>query len=219
MRIAFGFLRNTQCTRRNAKPVYFEVANMNLPNKLTLLRIALTIVFLFFLFAHGAAYKVLALIIFAIAAFTDFLDGHIAKKQGLISDFGKFMDPIADKILVLAAFLAFVEMGLVAAWMVIVIIFRESIITGLRLMALRKNTFIEATLAGKHKTASQMFAIFMILIFILLREIGYSLEFWTPQFQYSFEITIFCLMFITVVLTLISGASFFIRNKDILERS
>jgi CDP-diacylglycerol--glycerol-3-phosphate 3-phosphatidyltransferase len=192
---------------------------MNLPNKLTLLRIALTIVFLFFLFAHGVVYKVLALIVFAIAAFTDFLDGHIAKKQGLISDFGKFMDPIADKILVLTAFLAFVEMGLVAAWMVIVIIFRESIITGLRLMALRKNTFIEATFAGKHKTASQMFAIFMILIFIILREIGYSLEFWTPKFQYFFEITIFCLMFITVALTLISGAAIFTRNKDILERS
>lgn len=190
---------------------------MNLPNKLTLSRIALTIVFLFFLFAHGVTYKIFALLIFAIAAFTDFLDGYIAKRFNLVSDFGKFMDPIADKILTLAAFLAFVEMGLVTAWMVIIIIFREFIITGLRLMALRKNRVIEATLAGKHKTASQMFAIFMILIFIILREIGYSLEFWTANFQNSFKLAIFCLMFVTVLLTLISGASFFMRNRDIFR--
>lgn len=185
---------------------------MNLPNKLTLSRIVLTVVFLFFLFAHGVVYKIIALIIFIIAAFTDFLDGHIAKKHNLISDFGRFMDPIADKILTLAAFLAFVEMGLVPAWMVIIIIFREFIITGIRLMALRKDRIIEATLGGKHKTASQMFAIFAILIFIILREVGYSLEFWMPKSEYYFEMTIFCLMFITVVLTLISGASFFVRN-------
>ena len=190
---------------------------MNLPNKLTLSRIILTVVFLFLLFAHGVAYKIAALLIFTVAAFTDFLDGRIAKKHGLISDFGRFMDPIADKILTLAAFLAFVEMGLVPAWMVIIIIFREFIITGIRLMALRKERVIEATLGGKHKTASQMFAILMILIFIIFREIGYTLEFWTPMSEYYFEMTIFCLMFITVVLTLISGASFFIRNKDVLK--
>ena len=193
-----------------------DKVNMNLPNKLTLSRIALTVIFLLFLFAHGVTYKILALVIFIIAAFTDFLDGHIAKRLDLISDFGRFMDPIADKVLTLAAFLAFVEMGLVPAWMVIIIIFREFIITGMRLMALRKNQLIEATLAGKHKTASQIFAIFTILIFIILREIGYLLEFWSSKFQHYFEIVIFCLMFITVVLTLISGASFFIRNKRIL---
>ena len=194
-----------------------DKVKMNLPNKLTISRMGLTVAFMFFLFAHGAIYKILALVIFAIAAFTDFLDGHIAKKYGLISDFGRFMDPIADKILIIAAFLAFVEMGLVPAWMVIIIIFREFIITGMRLMALRKDRLIEATLAGKHKTASQVFAIVTILIFIILREIGYSLEFWSSKLQYYFEITIFCLMFITVVLTLISGVSFFVRNKDVLK--
>ena len=190
---------------------------MNLPNKLTLLRIVLTIVFMFFLFAHGVICKIFAFVIFIIAALTDFFDGYIAKRYGLISDFGRFMDPIADKILTLAAFLAFVEMKLIPAWMVVIIIFREFIITGLRLMALRKKKLIEATFAGKHKTASQVFAIFTILIFIIFREIGCSLEFWTPQFQYSFEMVIFYLMFITVMLTLISGASFFIRNKGIIH--
>lgn len=176
----------------------------------------MTVAFMFFLFAHGAAYKILALATFIIASFTDFLDGYIAKKYGLISDFGKLMDPIADKVLVLAAFLAFVEMRLVPAWMVMIIIFRESVVTGLRLMALRKNKVIEATLAGKHKTASQMFAIFMILLFITFREFGYALDFWTSGFQYGFEIIIFCLMFITVALTLVSGASFFVRNRKII---
>ena len=190
---------------------------MNLPNKLTLLRMLLTVVFMFFLFAHGVIYKILALFVFAVAACTDFLDGYIAKKYKLVSSFGKFMDPIADKVLVLSAFLAFVEMKLVPAWMVVVIIFREFIITGLRLVALRKNKVIESMLAGKHKTVSQMFAIVMILVFIIFREFGYSLEFWSPLFQYHFEITIFYLMFITVVLTLISGASFFVRNTDILD--
>lgn len=190
---------------------------MNLPNKLTISRIILTVVFLFFLFAHGMAFKIAALGIFIIAALTDYLDGYIAKKRGLVSDFGRFMDPIADKILVLSAFLAFVEMGLIPAWMVIIIIFRESIITGIRLMALKKNKVIEASLAGKHKTVSQMVAIFTILIFIILREFGYHLQFWTPRSQYHLELAIFILMFITVVLTVISGTSIFIRNKEIFR--
>ena len=189
---------------------------MNLPNKLTLFRIALAVIFMFFLFAHGVIYKILAFAVFVAASFTDFLDGYIAKRYGMITDFGRFMDPIADKILVLAAFLAFVEMGLVQAWMVIIIIFREFVITGMRLIALRKNKFIEATFAGKHKTVSQMFAISAILAFIILREFGYSLEFWTPGFQRCFTAGIFYLMLITVALTLISGASFFLRNREIL---
>jgi len=192
------------------------MVTMNLPNKLTILRIALTVVFMFFLFSNGVVCKILALIVFMIAALTDFLDGYIAKKYSLITDFGKFMDPIADKVLILAAFLSFVEMRLVPAWMVIIIIFREFIVTGVRFMALRKNKVIAATLAGKHKTVSQIFVIFLILIFIILREIGHSLEFWTPGSEYYFEMTIFIAMFITVVLTLISGASFFIRNKKII---
>ncbi len=188
---------------------------MNLPNKLTLLRIILTVVFLFFLFAHGVACKIIALAVFIAAALTDYFDGYIAKKRGLVSDFGRFMDPIADKVLVLSAFLAFVEMGLIPAWMVMIIIFREFVITGIRLMALKKNRVIEASLGGKHKTVSQMVAIFTILIFIILREFGYYLQFWTPGSQYRLELAIFLLMFITVLLTLISGVSIFIRNMEI----
>lgn len=193
-----------------------NVNYMNLPNRLTILRIALTAVFLFFLFANGVIYKVLAFLTFLIAALTDFLDGYIAKKYNMTSDFGRLMDPIADKILTISAFLAFVEMGLVHAWMAAIIIFREFVVTGMRLMALQKHEVIEATLGGKHKTVSQMTAIFIILIFLIFREVGESLEFWTLPFQSAFTNVIFVLMLITVILTVISGASFFLRNRKII---
>ena len=97
---------------------------MNLPNKLTILRRALVAVFMFFLFSHGVLAKSLALVTFLAASFTDFLDGYIAKKNNMVTDFGKLMDPIADKILVIAAFAAFVQMQLIEAWMVVIIIAR-----------------------------------------------------------------------------------------------
>ncbi|MGB3112317.1 MAG: CDP-diacylglycerol--glycerol-3-phosphate 3-phosphatidyltransferase, partial [Candidatus Omnitrophota bacterium] len=105
---------------------------MNLPNKITLIRIALVFIFMLFLFMKGLTFKILALATFMLAAFSDYLDGFIAKRYGIVSDFGKLMDPIADKILTLAAFLAFVEMKLIPAWMVVIILMRELIITGIR---------------------------------------------------------------------------------------
>ncbi|MBL7071003.1 MAG: CDP-diacylglycerol--glycerol-3-phosphate 3-phosphatidyltransferase [Candidatus Omnitrophica bacterium] len=188
---------------------------MNLPNNLTISRILLTVIFLIFLFADGIIYKVIALVVFIAAALTDYLDGYIAKKRGMVSDFGKFMDPVADKILTLSAFLAFVEMGLIPAWMVMIIIFREFIITGIRLMALRKRKVIEATLAGKHKTVSQMTAIIAILVYIILVEYGHHHNMWTKISLNRMDNGIFIIMFITVILTVVSGVSFFMRNKDI----
>lgn len=166
----------------------------------------LTVVFLLFLFAHGAIYKILAFFTFLIAALTDFLDGHIAKKYNLVSDFGKLMDPIADKVLTISAFLAFVEMDIVPAWMVMIIIFREFVVTGMRLLALQKHEVIEATMGGKHKTVSQMASIFIILLFIIYREFGRPFP----------EDIILVLMTITVILTIISGISFFLRNRRII---
>lgn len=180
---------------------------MNLPNKLTILRIALTAVFLFFLFAHGAVYKILAFLMFLIAALTDFLDGYFAKKYDMISDFGRLMDPIADKVLVISAFIAFVEMRLIPAWMVVIIILREFIVTGMRLMALQKRGVIEAAAGGKHKTASQMASIFIILLFLTAGEFGYPFP----------ETLVLALMSVTVILTVVSGASFFIRNRGIIR--
>lgn len=190
---------------------------MNLPNKLTIARIFLTFIFMFFLFSSGLVMKVLALVTFLIAAFTDYLDGFIAKKYNIVSDFGKMMDPVADKILTLAAFLAFVEMKLVPAWMVVIIIMREFIITSIRLVALRKGEVLAAGLGGKHKTVSQMLSIFVILIFIIIKEAGIkTFNFWNMNFEYWYSHLIFVLMFITVLLTIISGFSYLIGNRKYL---
>ncbi|MGB2661649.1 MAG: CDP-diacylglycerol--glycerol-3-phosphate 3-phosphatidyltransferase [Candidatus Omnitrophota bacterium] len=190
---------------------------MNLPNKITLARVALVFVFMFFLFSKGVIFKTLALATFVIAAFSDYLDGFIAKRSGMTSDFGRLMDPIADKILALAAFLAFVEMKLIPAWMVVIILMRELVITGIRFFALNKGEVLPAGLGGKQKTASQMFSIFVILIFIVFKEAGIrTFGFWSLTFEYWYRQMIFILMLITVAITIISGASYLIKGKGYL---
>ncbi|MDP3789862.1 MAG: CDP-diacylglycerol--glycerol-3-phosphate 3-phosphatidyltransferase [Candidatus Omnitrophota bacterium] len=189
---------------------------MNLPNKLTVSRIILVFVFMIFLFSNGVLAKILALLTFVAASATDLLDGYIAKKMDMVTDFGKLMDPIADKILVLAAFLAFVEMELVPAWMVVIIIFREVTITGLRLSALGRGKVVAADDGGKHKMVSQVFSIFAILLFLVFREAGIKVfDFWNSSTERVYKDTIFFLMLITTTMTLISGISYFIKNRRI----
>ena len=180
---------------------------MNLPNKLTISRIVLIPVCMYFLFAKMPFAKAFALITFLAASLTDLVDGFIAKRKNQITDFGKLMDPIADKLLVLAAFLAFVEMELVPAWMVVVIIFREVAITGLRVFAVTKGKIIPADHSGKHKTVSQAISIFVILIFLILKDAGIRVP--------GYAEGIFVLMLATVILTLISGLSYLIKNKEV----
>lgn len=200
---------------------------MNLPNKITLSRIALAFIFMFLLFCQGITARYLALVTFCLACLTDFLDGHIARRRKLENDFGRLMDPIADKILILAAFLALnnlfrniyvnvfnLKMEILPAWMVIIILFRELVITGLRLNIATRGKVLSASLAGKHKTASQMAAIISILVFLIIREL--ATDFWNPVWESWFRWSVFCLMLITVILTLISGVSYLIRNKNIL---
>ena len=187
---------------------------MNLANKLTISRIILTFIFMFFLFSKGMVFKTLALVVFIIATWTDYFDGFLAKRRNEISDFGRLMDPIADKILVIAAFLAFVEMKLVPAWIIVIIIFREFVITGLRLIALVKGKIIEAEMAGKHKTVSQMISIYMVLFFIVIKEYGTNMfGFWNPGLEYFLKNIIFYMMILTALLTLISGISYLVKNK------
>ena len=142
---------------------------MNLPNQLTLTRIILTFVFIYFISKEGFVYITIAAAIFTLACLTDFADGYFAKKYNLVSDFGKLMDPIADKFLILAAFLAFVRMHIVEDWMVILILGREIIVTSMRIFALNKGKVLAAERAGKHKTVSQIVVIFSILGFILFK--------------------------------------------------
>lgn len=169
------------------------------------------------IFSSGLVYKILALLVFILAALTDWFDGKIAKSKNLITDFGKIMDPIADKVLVLAAFLSFIQLQLVPAWMVMVIIARELIITSLRIFALSKGKVIAASKSGKHKTVSQMIAIFIILISIVFKEAMQNLVFWRPLFERALNNINYTAMFMTTVFTIISGTSFIWCNRKLIK--
>ena len=191
---------------------------MNLPNKITVSRIVLTVFFLMCLFSAGVVAKALALGIFTLAAFTDYLDGRIAKKNNITSDFGRIMDPVADKILTLSAFVSFSFMGIVPEKIVVVIILREVLVTSFRLKALISGRVLSASLAGKQKTVSQMIAIFVILIFIVLREAGRGMmPFWTEKTEFYYSQGILVMMILTAILTVISGLSYFLNNRKYLS--
>lgn len=180
---------------------------VSIANHLTLSRIFLAFLFMYFLFKGSFAYRCLALLIFLVASATDLYDGKLARRKKEVSDFGKLMDPIADKILILSAFLAFIELQLVPAWMVMLILFRELLITGLRLLALSKGKILVAARGGKHKTVTQMVCILWILGVLLLKEK-------VPQIPFLNE-SVFWVMGVAVVITVNSGALFLFRNRTL----
>lgn len=203
---------------------------MNIANRLTLLRIALAFVFIFFLSYNPNTIwgkiiridtfwaKIISLVVFILAALSDFLDGRIAHKKNMVTDFGKLMDPIADKILVLAAFTAFVQMQLIEAWMFLVIILRELLITSLRLFALNKGKVLSAAKAGKHKTVSQIAVILLVMGFIVSKEVMRTFFTWNPAWESMFRQGIYILMLLTVGLTLYSGLSYLWDNRNIITK-
>src|SRR5882757_1892778 len=145
---------------------------MNLPNKLTISRFVLTLAFMVVMFSQIRFRETLALALFSAASLTDYFDGKIARRDNLITNFGILMDPLADKILVCSAFIAFVGLNWMAAWMVVIIVARELAITGMRLLAASKNVVLAAEGYGKHKTISQIVAIIAILVFYSYKEWG-----------------------------------------------
>jgi CDP-diacylglycerol--glycerol-3-phosphate 3-phosphatidyltransferase len=183
---------------------------LNLPNFLTLLRIALTAVFLCLLFVPGAWFKTAALTIFSVAALTDYLDGRIARTRGLVTPFGQLMDPIADKILVFGAFLAFVQLDVVPAWIVIVMLAREVLITGLRLLSATRGQVLPAQSSGKHKTILQLVSILAILALLILREIPRAQGWVEPGFW-----AVRALLYFVLVWTLYSGYRFLAANRKV----
>lgn len=191
---------------------------MNICNKLTISRIILTFVFMFFLFVNGIPAKVVALFIFLLACLSDYLDGFLARKHNTVSNFGIIMDPIADKILVLGSFLAFVQMQLIPAWMVIIVLFRELVITGIRIFALSRRKVLKAELAGKHKTMSQMFTIFIILLFLIFKESAQRSGLWSASIESISSSLIFILMSLTVILTATSGISYLWENRSLFSK-
>ncbi|MDD5513331.1 MAG: CDP-diacylglycerol--glycerol-3-phosphate 3-phosphatidyltransferase, partial [Candidatus Omnitrophica bacterium] len=189
-------------------------------NKITMFRIFLTAVFILFLIWWEKIWwtKLISLLIFSLAALSDFLDGLIAKRRNMITDFGKLMDPIADKILVLAAFAAFLQLQIINVWMFMVIISREILITSLRLFALNKGKVLSASKAGKHKTASQMVVIFFILVFVVFQEVMKRFFVWNPNWDNFFKWSIYLLMLFTVGVTLYSGLSYLWENRKIIAK-
>lgn len=175
---------------------------MNLPNKLTILRTIMIPVFLIFLYIPGLGMTgdVLAAAIFVLASFTDLLDGKIARKYNLVTNFGKFMDPLADKLLVCSALIALVDLNRIPAWVVIIIIAREFIISGFRLIASDNGVVIAASYWGKFKTTFQM-----IMIILLILNIDYP---------YS-NIINMVIMYIALALTIISLLDYIIKNYKV----
>lgn len=172
---------------------------MNIANKITTLRLILIPVFVAFYYFMGRDNNIAA-IIFIIASLTDALDGHLARSRNLITNFGKFVDPLVDKVLTMAAFIVLVEGQIIPSWAVIIIIARELIITGFRTLAADQGITIAASMWGKAKTTSQMIALVCLLLDVeSLNNIG---------------IYIF---YIAVILTVISGVDYIVKNKQVLD--
>ena len=171
---------------------------MNLPNKLTVLRIVLILPFLLVLYLDVPGASYIALAIFIIASLTDLLDGKIARSRNLVTDFGKFADPLADKMLVVAAMLWFVENGQMHGWALLIVILREFAVSGLRMVASDQGRVIAAGWSGKVKTASTMVCI--VLMFLPIPDLVNTL----------------CVAVI-VVTTLWSGVEYFVKNRDCLR--
>ena len=177
---------------------------MNLPNKLTIFRVILIPFFVVFLLApYFEGYgNYIALAIFIVASITDFLDGKIARKYNLVTNFGKFMDPLADKLLVCSALICLISLSRIPAWVVIIIIAREFIISGFRLIAADNGVVIAASYWGKFKTASQM-----ITVILLVLNIRNSF----------FQVLGTLFIYISLALTVISLIDYIVKNKDVLK--
>ena len=190
---------------------------MNLPNKLTVSRLILTAIFLLAMFVEFPFHITAALVLFVAASLTDLFDGIIARRRNLVTDFGKLMDPLADKVLICSAFIAFIELEWMPAWMVIVIVARELAITGLRLLAASKNIVLAAERQGKNKTISQITAAIALLV-------THSHDDWGIVGQlFAFEIASHAWAWwvaeiskwVAVVLTALSGFLYLWKNREV----
>ena len=188
---------------------------MTLPTKLTLLRILLTFVTMALLFLPGWGAKAAALACFLVASLTDWLDGMLARRWHQISPLGALLDPIADKVLVLGCFLTFIQLRLIPAWMVLIIVLRELVITGVRLLIAGRGTVLSAAQEGKHKTVSQFATILVILSIVTLR--AWAPGGLSPEVERAAGLLILGCMWLTVLLTVISGAAFFWRHRAVLR--
>lgn len=192
---------------------------MNLPNILTLSRLGLAAVLMLLLTLDLPYFKTTALVVFIVAGITDYLDGYLARNVYGVTSFGKLMDPLTDKVLVCAAFVSFVELQLVPAWIVVLIIAREFMVTGLRLLALSKGEVIAAGTWGKHKTVWQIVGIVIILAGLALQQDvmgGYSAKL-QDDYAFAFGWISLGIAIAVGLITLASGAVYVIQHADLIR--
>lgn len=197
---------------------------MNLPNKLTLLRIILVFFLSATLLIAFPYHYIVSLVIFIIASVTDLLDGKIARKYNLVTDFGKFCDPLADKILVVSVLLIFIELGLCSCIPVILVLFREFAVTSIRLVAASKGKVVAANIWGKIKTVSQMISIILVLVFQLIIEF---IELNTTMFPIRYETVVLMKYYfniignagiwISTIFCIISGITYLVSNRKFIK--
>ena len=192
-----------------------ELTRMNLPNKLTISRIVLSPIFMIFFLIDNLYTRYFALFIFSAASLTDLYDGYLARKTGVITSFGKFMDPLADKILTSTALISFASLGYVQPWMVLMIIGRDFIVTGLRSVAAYRGLIILPSRVAKWKTASQMVVIVIILLYINIRTTLLAYGQWDLEFDPIAWIVLNSMVFVSMVLTVSSGLDYLIKNRSI----
>ncbi len=196
---------------------------MNLPNKLTLGRIILVPLMVAALLIDFPFNNLVALIIFAAASITDLLDGKIARKQNLVTDFGKFADPLADKILVLATLLCFVQNGYCDCVAVIIVLFREFSVTSIRLIAASSGEVIAANIWGKAKTVSQMIAVIAILVMQFVLDLANDTNLISAQAESimssAFGIAGEVLVWISTVFAVISGVIYIVQNRKFISET
>ena len=180
---------------------------MNLPNKLTLLRVILVPVFLAFMSVNALWANIAGLAVFVIASLTDMLDGKIARKYNLVTNFGKFADPLADKMLTTAAFLVFMQKGIIDAWPVFIILAREFAVSGIRLVAAADGEVIAASFWGKLKTVTQMISIIAGILLMCITIIPVNV---------ANTITVL-LVWLSVIFTIISGIEYIYKNRKLMS--
>ncbi len=189
---------------------------MNWANRLTLSRLLLTIIFVAALSSSWQYGRTLALVVFLIAGISDFIDGEIARRYGIVTDFGKLMDPLVDKIMVAAAFISLVPLKAVPAWAATAVVARDFLITGLRMMASAKGKILPAERLGKQKTSWQVVTVIFFLALLSLHELRYASDestWWLRAWNEAGPV----LVWITVALTIYSGLLYAWRHRDLIS--
>ncbi|MEO8439837.1 MAG: CDP-diacylglycerol--glycerol-3-phosphate 3-phosphatidyltransferase [Spartobacteria bacterium] len=189
---------------------------MNWANRLTLGRLALTILFVLALSSVWTYGRSIALVLFALAGISDYFDGEIARRYGIVTNFGKLMDPLVDKVMMSAAFICLVPLGAVPAWVAVIVVARDFLITGLRLLASSEGTILPSERLGKHKTSWQIVTVVFFLLLLSIREFRPGIEdsgWWQLCWRYGGNF----LLWITIGLTIYSGLGYLWRHRGLVR--